>query len=558
MMTSRKIINNISLILYVFCTQACINKSNDIQGGLIGHWPLIENGKDVSGNERHAETKGNLRFRSTENETGAVFNGRNSWLEIPAERSPQLGKESFSFSVWIYNNDQLDDVPGDIVSQYDLKQRKGFELNLKSNAVTTSHANDRHLTFWIDDNETSKWTDVGKPGNALAAFSLAEFDGNLYAGTCEVALNEKGHVYRYDGVNNWVDYGSPDLSNSVMALAVYQDALYAGTGKYRVSGSSLPESENMHLGGRIFRLAEKNEWIDCGQLPGVETVGGMLVYKGDLYASSLYSPGFFKYAGDSTWIDCGTPDNKRVVAMAIYNGYLYATSYDSGNIYRYDGTTWEDCGLVGKNTQVYSFTVYEGKLYSSSWPSGRVYRFEDINSWTDVGRLGNELEVMGMLVHKGRLLGGTLPLAEIYSYEGDTTWRRIEQIDKTPEVKYRRAWTMAEHDGKVFCTTLPSGKIYKYDAGKSAFFGKTLKKGWHHIVATKSKDRLQLYVDGVLVSKNDLSDTKQFDLSNESTFKIGFGTNDYFMGQMRDLRLYSRVLNQDEIDKLKRDQGRVP
>src|SRR5690606_3722550 len=123
---------------------------------------------------------------------------------------------------------------GDMVSQYSPKQRKGFELNLKSNAVTTSHANDRHLNFWVDDNENDQWTDVGKPGNALLAFALTEFNGNLYAGTCEVGLNEKGHVYRYDGGDKWVDYGSPDQSNSVMALAVYEDALYGGTGKYRV------------------------------------------------------------------------------------------------------------------------------------------------------------------------------------------------------------------------------------------------------------------------------------------------------------------------------------
>ncbi len=534
----------------MFCAFGCTSPSGDLQDGLIGHWPLIQDGKDISPNKRHAEIMGELTFQSSGKDSGAVFNGLDAWLAIPTEHRPQLGTNDFSISVWINSDDELDDVPGDIISQYDSKKRKGFELSLKSNAVTTSHANDRHLSFWMDDNQSDNWTDVGKPGNALVAFSLTEFEGNLYAGTCEPTLNEKGHVYRYDGEDKWLDYGSPDHSNSVMALAVYKDALYAGTGKYRVGGSSLPESENMNQGGHIFRLADKDKWVSCGQLPGVQAIGGMIVYKGDLYASSLYSPGFFKYAGDSTWIDSGTPDNKRVVAMAVYNGYLYATSYDVGNIYRYDGTTWEDCGLVGNNTQMYSFAVYEGKLYSSSWPSGRVYRFEDINRWTDVGRLGNELEVMGMLVHNGRLIGGTLPLAEVYSYEGDTTWNKIEQLDKTPDVKYRRAWTMAEHNGKVFCSTLPSGKIFAYEARKSAFWGTSMKGGWHHVVATKSNDKLQLYVDDSLVSETDLSGSKQFDLDIEATLKIGFGTNDYFLGQMRDLRVYSRALNQSEIAKL--------
>ena len=50
---------------------------------------------------------------------------------------------------------------------------------------------------------------------------------------------------------------------------------------------------------------------------------------------------------------------------------------------------------------------------------------------------------MGMLVHNGRLVAGTLPWAEVYSYEGDQVWKRLARLDHTPDVKYRRAWTMA-------------------------------------------------------------------------------------------------------------------
>src|SRR5690606_1463795 len=111
--------------------------------------------------------------------------------------------------------------------------------------------------------------------------------------------------------------------------------------------------------------------------------------------------------------------------------------------------------------------------YVATWRSGRVFRFDGVNQWEDVGRLGEELEVMGMVVHNGQLLAGTLPLAEVYIYEGDTTWRRMDQLDRTPDVTYRRAWTMAEHDGKVFCSTLPSGNIYSYEAGKSVTYAQT-------------------------------------------------------------------------------------
>ena len=39
------------------------------------------------------------------------------------------------------------------------------------------------------------------------------------------------------------------------------------------------------------------------------------------------------------------------------------------------------------------------------------------------------------------------------------------QLDKTPNVRYHRAWTMAVYDGKLFCGTLPSGHILSLEAG---------------------------------------------------------------------------------------------
>jgi len=526
------------------------NSSADLQKGLIGHWPLLHNAQDHSTHERHARVMGSLLFRSDHMDSAAVFNGRDAWLEIPAAQSPTFGTADFSVSVWVQISDNVDDVPGDILSQYDPAERNGFQLSLKSNAVTTSHSNFQHLSFGVDDQQQSGWHDVGKPGNALLAFSMAEYNGDLYAGTCEPDAHESGHVYRYAGGTEWEDYGSPDSSNSVMALAVYKDQLYAGTGKYRVSGSSLPESENEHIGGRIWRFEERGKWTDCGRLPGAQAIGGMAVYKGVLYASSLYHPAFFRYSGGNNWVDCGTPDGKRVVALAVYNGYLYATSYDSGNVYRFDGKAWTDCGPVGDNTQTYSFVVYEGHLYVSTWPSGRVYQFEDIGKWRDRGRLGDELEVMGMLVQNGRLLGGTLPLAEVYTYEGDTVWQRMEQLDTTPDVKYRRAWTMAEHDGRIYCSTLPSGKIFAYEAGKSAFYGKSLDTGWHHIAALRSANQLLLYVDGKKVSQKEIPENMPFDLAGGMPLRIGAGANDYFLGSMKELRLYERALTEKEISQL--------
>ncbi len=527
----------------------------ELERGLAAHWPLAGDAQDRSGNGRHAVVRGHIDWQAAgprgAAKTAANFNGRDAWLEVPAENSPKLGKEDFSIAVWLHTADMWDDVPGDILSQYAPASRRGFHLSLKSNAATSSLANARHLHFGIDSDRVSDWTDCGRPGNALLAFSMAVHEGSLYVGTCEPAAKESGRVYRYEGAQKWIDCGAPDRSNTVTSLAVYNGQLYAGTGRYRVAGSALPESENTQIGGRVFRYAGQDRWVTCGQLPETEAVGGMTVYRGQLYASSLYRPaGFFRYDGETRWVDAGTPGGKRVEALGVYNGFLYASSYDGGYVYRYDGANWTDCGRLGENTQTYSFAVYQGRLFVGTWPSGRVYRFEDVGQWTDVGRLGEELEVMGMLVHNGRLLAGTLPLAEVYSYEGDTTWKRLTRLDHTPDVKYRRAWTMAEHEGRLFCSTLPSGKVFGFEAGRNMTWGHSLSAGWHHIAAARSSDRLTLYVDGQRVSQSGEFDPAQFDLNSAASLQIGFGANDSLRGRLADLRLYRRVLNPNEIRHL--------
>ena len=528
-----------------FCS--CQTKK-DLTQGLAGYWPLSSDIKDGSDNNLNTVMHGAVKL----NAEGSGFDGRSAWLEVPASSKTQLGNGDFSMAAWIYTEDTLNDVFGDIISQYDPSTKRGFHLSLKYNLGPTNTGNFRQLDFGIDNNYSSQWIDYGRPGNTIYPFSLISYKGNLYASTCDSSANGRGHVYRYSGGDKWIDCGFLDSSNAVSSLIEFNGELYASSAHYRIGGSSLPSSKNTIPGGRVFRYEAPNKWIDCGRVL-VEAIAGMIVFNGNLYATSNYnSPAFYRYKGGKEWVKCSVPD-KRINAMGIYNGYIYATSYDWGHVYRYDGNTWADCGQVGDekvNTQCYGFTVYEGKLYVSTWASGRVYRFDGINQWTDVGRLGKELEVMGLIVHNGRLMGGTLPLAEVYSYQVDTTWLRMEQLDKTPDVKYRRAWTMAEHDGKVFWSTLPSGKIYGFEAGKSVMSPNEVPSGWQHVAAIKTTDLLKLYVNGKMVTETKIPASMKFNLNSESPIKIGFGPNDYFYGRMREVRLYNRELNSREIKEL--------
>lgn len=477
---------------------------------------------------------------------------------IPADEAPKLSTGDFSISVWV-RADGTDRLTGDLLSQYDPKTRRGFHLTLKSSpGVTSNVANWRHLQFGIDDDKPGAWRDCGRPGKALFAFAMATYEGALYAGTCEPDAGAMGRVYRYESGEKWSDCGSLDGSNSVTALAAFEGALFAGTGKYRVAGSSLPESPNTTLGGRVFRYEGGTKWVDCGQLPDTEAVGGLVVYQGQLFASSLYKPaGFFRYEGGTRWTrmpDAIGPDlktgelgPKRVVSLTVHEGMLYATSYDGGHVYRFDGKAWTDCGQIGADTQTYAFTSYEGRLHVAMWPSGRVYRFEDVARWTDIGRLGQELEVMGMIVHNGRFIAGTLPLAEVHAYDGEGKWTLWQRLDHTPDVKYRRAWTMAEHAGEVFCGTLPSGKVWAARHGLQVSWDHSLPSGWHHIAAVKTATGLTLHLDGKQVAASIGSDVSTWNLDSEAPLRLGTGMNGPFNGQLADVQVHRRALTAEEI-----------
>lgn len=521
---------------------------------LIGHWKLAGDTQDSSGNKLHAENHG-VVFEA--GKLGAKFDGRGQYLNVPHSDLLNLGTDDFTISMWIKTDELLDDDIGDVISKFDPETRKGLQLSVRNNTgVTSSLPNVRQLQFGIDSGTEPKWTDLGRPGGekSILPFSLVAVDGVLIAGTCEPGKGGKGDVYYLKGKNQWDPFPVPHLANSVSSLAIHEGQLYAGTAKYRVAGSALAESENLNLGGQVFRFAiehGKLVWISCGQLPNTEAVGGMTVCKGRLYASSLYKPaGFFRYEGGEKWTSLPTPNGKRTESLGVYNGYLWATGYDEGHIYRFDGETWTDMGLVGENTQTYSFAIHEGRLCVGTWPSGKVYRLGDKDQWEDMGRLGQELEVMGMLVHNGKLYAGTLPLAEVYRYDGGQKWTRIKQLDETPDVKYRRVWSMAQHRGKLACGVLPSGHVHLMETGVCTTSTSSLGSIWHHIAAVRSGKTLTIYRDGKHDCEQSDPSTGTLNLSNKQALRIGAGAGDTFRGRMKDVRIFRGAVSEDEIKRM--------
>jgi hypothetical protein len=518
----------------------------------VARWPLTRDFRDEIGGA-DAENHGVTFSTATQGARGttAHFEGRGSHLRI-AESPLVIGRQDFSISLWLHTEEKMTDGPGDLVTQYDPQHRVGFNLTLRTNTgVTSCQSNARQLQFGIDAGTEPVWTDVGRPGNAILAFALAVHDGELYAGTCGNGAEDVGRVYRFETPDQWIDCGAPDRANAISALAAYEGQLYAASSKYRFAGSALTESPNVNLGGGIYRYEGDGRWTEVGRLPQTESVGGLVVFNGRLYATSLYRPaGFFRYERDGEWTALAVPDGKRVESLGVFNGFLWATSYDGGRVYRYDGEEWLDFGQLAENTQTYSFAAHRGQLCVGTWPSGRVYRLSADDSWEDLGRLGEELEVMGMVVHNGQFYAGTLPLAEVYRYEGGQTWTRTARLDATPDVRYRRAWCMAQHQGRLFCSTLPSGRIFAMEAGPCVTFDHELPAGWRHVVAVKDAGVLRLYVDGAEAERSLDFDPARFDLSTEAPLLIGAGMGDSFCGRISDVRLYGAALTADQVDRV--------
>lgn len=520
-----------------------------------GFWPLVDDGRDYSGQWGDAVNHGAVFSPLGPDGPPARFNGRDAYFEAPG-RVP-FGADDFSLLLWIHTQDVLDDGLGDLLSNFDATSRKGFTLGLATyTGVSNSQPNYRTLHFGLDDGTEPAWTDCGRPGNAVFVFGFAVHDGALYAATCEPGENEAGQVYRYAGGTDWTDCGNPDRSNAVMALAAHDGHLYAGTGWYDTTGSALEASPNTTPGGKVYRYDGDGNWTFCGALSNPETgeagtLGGLGVYKGALYATTLKQAGFglYRYDGGTDWTYCGNP-GRRVLNPAAFNGDLYMVSYDGpGGPFRYNGAEWAYVGgtLDPPISQDYSFAVYDGRLHLSTWPEAHVYRMEDSGAWRGVGRPAGELETMGMMVYNGKLYVGTLPSSRVYRYDGENRWTAVGEPLDAAGGKYRRAWSMALYQGKLFCGTLPSGKVWSLQAGGCVTYDHALAPGWRHLAAVRQGRSLLLYVDGAQVAAGTLPDDSPFDVSSDTPLQIGRGPGDYFNGYMRNLQAHTRALSEAEI-----------
>ena len=140
-----------------------------------------------------------------------------------------------------------------------------------------------------------------------------------------------------------------------------------------------------------------------------------------------------------------------------------------------------------------------GRFFIAMWyphTTGELFVYEGVlDSTEDVGSalhaLSRDLDVDPLpFAAADASLHRAFVAAEVA--KGDAAWRRMTRLDHTPDVTYRRAWTMAEHAGRVFTSTLPSGRVYSFAAGVTVGNDRVFPSGWHHVAAVKQGDRLRI------------------------------------------------------------------
>lgn len=539
-----------------------------IESALIGHWPLARDGEDHSGHGHHATLSG-ARFVTDDGHGCTEFDYDGGAVVPAAALTPSAGGP-FSISAWVRLPESLPDVGGTIASSFDTGRRRGFELGVQHAISTTSQNNTRNLEFGVDWGSEPAWEDCGRPGDSVAVWAFAVHEGLLYAGT--LGADDRGHVWSWDG-RAWSDLGTVGEANSISSLASYDGALYAAATRYRTGGSALPESANDAPGGDIWRYTRDEGWQPAGRLDGADSVSGFAIQGGQLFASALYQRGVFRLVGHDHWEPCGDP-GRRLLALGVFRGRLLGAGNDhvdvsdaidktragiviepdesagGGGVFAWEQPdTWHSLGMQPQTTQVYSLGVYQGALYASTWPNGLVFRWEGDQRWQDVGRLGDETEVMGLIAYNGALYGGTLPHAELHRFDGPGDWRRVGTLDVTPDVRYRRAATLAVYQGRLWCGTLPSGHAHAMRTGAVATHDSALSGRWHHVVGRCDADGVSLFVDGVEVGRQH-GVGGLGSLASGRDLLLGNGTRERFAGRMRDVRLYREALSGSRIAQL--------
>jgi hypothetical protein len=355
-----------------------------------------------------------------------------------------------------------------------------------------------------------------------------------------------------------------------MSMIVHQGKLVAGTGIWDwVQALGGLEGAPAPAATRAFQYEGQKQWKDLGQVGNGSRVLCLASFQGELYAGLDRIGGgrAFKYDGQR-WIDLGAPDGKNFECLLPMGGVLYAATH--GNIYKYlGGQSWQPMGTAPHDiNQIHCMQAFGGEILLGTWPQGYVLRREGLDTWVKMGRLGLAEsqrqcnEVMDLTVYNGKLYAGSIPRAEVYRYETDGAWTQIGSLANRPDwseeavATWTRVTCLSAFQGRLFAGTgscqgraldapvdSSLGRVLSIQAGQVVSHEQDIGGDWTHIAAVRRGRDLELYLNGQKSAASSLRDAEPFNLSNEAPLWIGFGAQNFFHGEMADLRWYEGALD---------------
>ncbi|MDZ4784333.1 MAG: LamG-like jellyroll fold domain-containing protein [Planctomycetia bacterium] len=477
-------------------------------------------------------------------------------------------------AAWVWTAPDVDDVIGDVLTKYDAQRRRGFNLTIKSTSGGyNSHGDDRHVYFGIDDGSEPVWEDCGRPSltSNYVSNSLTVFDGNLYAANTDAELEDDWcHVFRYLGGQRWENCGRVGnrRTHGVGPMLVHHGRLYAAT--WNCDWTRVGRSEPLEDYCGVYRYAGGTTWEDCGQPGNCRRLFGLASYRGQMYVAAEDGR-CYVYEGDRNWIESGRFPN-YAHPLGIHAGKLYAGVLNPAGVWEFNGKDWIERGnpqgSEERCNQIHALEVYRRHLHATTWPEGHVCRLEANGEWTDCGRLGDAMEITALVVHNGQLYGGTIPRAEVFRFDDEQNWTSIRRfLDPAGyEFKNSNEWALVTSltvfAGKVFasmgsCTSsrldAPAdfrGQVCAMQTGPCVSYDRDLGALWRHVTAVKRGKRLELHVNGEKACESSVFDATRFDLNVDQPLRIGLGETDCFSGRIRDVRAYRLALDTSSIRQL--------
>src|SRR5688572_22074784 len=114
---------------------------------LIAHWPLTGSADDMCAGQHGVASKVLWTEGPGGNPNGAaLFNGRDSQIEIADAPDLQLGGDEFSASAWVKCDTPMRGAYGDVLSKFDSERRCGLNLWVSGGSAGYSSFGDaRHV-----------------------------------------------------------------------------------------------------------------------------------------------------------------------------------------------------------------------------------------------------------------------------------------------------------------------------------------------------------------------------------------------------------------------------